>query len=52
MTSLPRNTILIGDVRALLAELPASSVDTVITSPPYFGVRDYGHEQQLGQSRT
>lgn len=46
--SLPRNTILIGDVRERLAELPASSVDTVVTSPPYFGVRNYGHEQQLG----
>jgi hypothetical protein len=23
-------------------------VDTVVTSPPYFGVRNYGHEQQLG----
>jgi site-specific DNA-methyltransferase (adenine-specific) len=46
--SLPRNTILIGDVRGRLAELPASSVDTVVTSPPYFGVRNYGHEQQLG----
>jgi site-specific DNA-methyltransferase (adenine-specific) len=23
-------------------------VDTIITSPPYFGVRDYGHKQQLG----
>lgn len=47
-TNLPRNTILIGDVRERLAELPAASVDTIITSPPYFGVRDYGHEQQLG----
>lgn len=47
-TNLPRNTILIGDVRKRLAELPAASVDTIITSPPYFGVRDYGHAQQLG----
>ncbi|WP_199536720.1 DNA methyltransferase [Spongiactinospora gelatinilytica] len=46
--TLPRNTILIGDVRERLAELPAASVDTIVTSPPYFGVRDYGHEQQLG----
>jgi DNA modification methylase len=46
--SLPRNTILIGDVRDRLCELPGSSVDTIITSPPYFGVRDYGHTQQLG----
>ena len=45
---LPRNTILIGDVRERLAELPAASVDAIITSPPYFGVRNYGHEQQLG----
>lgn len=47
-TNLPRNTILIGDVRERVAELPAAPVDTVITSPPYFGVRDYGHERQLG----
>jgi site-specific DNA-methyltransferase (adenine-specific) len=46
--TLPRNTILIGDVRDRLAELPASSADTVVTSPPYFGVRDYGHDRQLG----
>jgi len=45
---LPRNTILIGDVRDRLAELPTASVDTIITSPPYFGVRDYGHDRQLG----
>ena len=47
-THLPRNTILIGDVRERLLELPPSSVDCVITSPPYFGVRNYGHDQQLG----
>lgn len=46
--SLPRNTIFIGDVRERLAELPTASVDTIITSPPYFGVRNYGHERQLG----
>jgi site-specific DNA-methyltransferase (adenine-specific) len=46
--SLPRNTILLGDVRERLHELPSASVDCVITSPPYFGIRNYGHEQQLG----
>lgn len=45
---LPLGQILIGDVRKRLAELPASSVDTVITSPPYFRLRDYGHPAQLG----
>lgn len=34
--------ILIGDVRARLAELPDDSVDCVVTSPPYWGLRDYG----------
>jgi len=31
-----------GDARATLAELEASSVDCVVTSPPYWGLRDYG----------
>ena len=29
-----------GDCRAVLAELPAESVHTVVTSPPYWGLRD------------
>jgi len=36
--------ILIGDVRARLAELPDESVHCVVTSPPYLGLRDYGIE--------
>ncbi|MFI0411806.1 DNA-methyltransferase [Actinomadura sp. 3N508] len=32
----------------MLAGLPASSVDCVITSPPYFALRDYGQPEQLG----
>ena len=43
-----RNTILVGDAREQLATLPAASVDTVITSPPYYGLRDYGASGQLG----
>jgi DNA modification methylase len=34
--------ILIGDCRDTLRELPDGSVQTVVTSPPYFGLRDYG----------
>lgn len=45
---LPLGRILVGDVRERLADLPPSSVDTVITSPPYFALRDYGHPEQLG----
>ena len=48
MTALPRNTIIIGDARKRLRELPTASVDCVITSPPYFAVRDYGHSRQIG----
>ena len=34
--------ILTGDVRERLADLPDASVQCVVTSPPYFGLRDYG----------
>lgn len=44
--------ILIGDVREKLAELPADSVDCVVTSPPYWGLRDYGVDGQIGLERT
>jgi site-specific DNA-methyltransferase (adenine-specific) len=45
----PRNAVLIGDALTRLRELPDESVDCVITSPPYFGLRDYGVAGQLGQ---
>lgn len=45
---LPRNDILIGDATAELRCLPDDSVDMVLTSPPYFQLRDYGHPSQLG----
>lgn len=40
-----------GDARDL-SFLRESSVDLVITSPPYWQRRDYGHPEQLGQERT
>jgi site-specific DNA-methyltransferase (adenine-specific) len=46
--TMPVNQILIGDARDRLAELPDASVDCVITSPPYWALRDYGHEHQIG----
>jgi len=39
---LPINKILCGDNRKILAELPEASIDLVVTSPPYWGLRDYG----------
>jgi DNA modification methylase len=50
--SAPRNTILVGDAREQLAQLPASSVDCVVTSPPYFQLRDYQVNGQLGTEPT
>jgi len=35
-------TLITGDVRAVLPTLAAESVQTVVTSPPFFGLRDYG----------
>ena len=47
-----RNRILCGDVRDRLADLPEASIDCVITSPPYFQLRDYGIDGQLGLEPT
>lgn len=44
--------ILIGDVRERLREMDADSVDCVVTSPPYWGLRDYGVAGQIGMERT
>lgn len=44
--------ILIGDVREQLATLPDESVHCVVTSPPYWGLRDYGIAGQLGLEPT
>ena len=41
-----------GDCRELLREMPAGSVRCCVTSPPYWGLRDYGHAGQLGLERT
>jgi len=49
---LPLGQILIGDAATRLRELPEGSVDCVITSPPYFGLRDYGQPDQLGAEES
>lgn len=41
-------TILLGDVRQQLKTLADESVHCVVTSPPYFGLRDYGMPGQIG----
>lgn len=42
----------IGDCRKLLKRLPDRCVQTCITSPPYYGLRDYGLKGQIGLERT
>lgn len=37
-----RNAVLVGDVFSRLADVPDDSIQTCITSPPYWGLRDYG----------
>lgn len=41
MSALHRQTIIGGDAQARLAELPERSIDVVVTSPPYVGLRRY-----------
>lgn len=45
---IPVNEILVGDAAEQLRSLPAQSVHCVVTSPPYFRLRDYGVPGQIG----
>src|SRR3954463_13703773 len=47
----PSWTVLNGDARDL-GTIDAGSVQTCITSPPYFGLRDYGADGQIGLEET
>lgn len=44
--------IRVGDCRDLLRSMPDESVHCVVTSPPYFGLRDYGVAGQIGLEPT
>lgn len=44
--------IINGDCRDVMKRLEASSVHTIVTSPPYFGLRDYGVDGQIGLEPT
>jgi hypothetical protein len=45
-------TLYLGHARDVLAKLPDESVNCCVTSPPYFGQRDYGVAGQLGLEST
>jgi DNA modification methylase len=44
--------IIEGDSAVTLRSLPERSVQTCVTSPPYFSLRDYGHDGQIGLEAT
>lgn len=46
------NRIICGDATQVLKGFPAESIDCVITSPPYWSLRDYGVHGQIGLEPT
>ena len=51
LTQLNKNSpllVLQGDTKELISSLPANTFQCAITSPPYWGVRDYGIPEQIG----
>lgn len=46
------NTILNGDCLEMLKTLPENSIDCCVTSPPYYALRDYGVDGQIGLEET
>lgn len=45
-------TLYLGDCIESMQNMPEKSVHTCVTSPPYFGLRDYGHDGQIGLEPT
>ena len=41
-------TLYCGDAGKVMSCLPTASVDCIVTSPPYYGQRDYGVDEQIG----
>lgn len=45
-------TLYHGDAGKVLTDLPDGSVDCIVTSPPYYGLRDYGVDGQIGAEES
>ena len=52
MTELNIDTIINRDALYALRELPEESVHCCVTSPPYYALRDYGLDAQIGREDT
>ena len=46
------NSIICGDALETLKKFPDESINCCITSPPYYGLRDYHKENQIGREAT
>lgn len=52
MNAMNKVKIIQGDCRRILPTIPGESVNCCVTSPPYFGLRDYGVDGQIGLEAT
>jgi DNA modification methylase len=48
----PRYKVIVGDALTELQKLPSQSINCCVTSPPYWQMRDYGVEGQIGLEKT
>ena len=46
--TLPINEVICGEASEVMAGLPDGCADCVVTSPPYWGLRDYKVDAQIG----
>ena len=47
-----KNKVYLGDSLETIKTFPDKSIDCVVTSPPYYGLRDYGVDGQIGLEET
>lgn len=47
-----QDKVFLGNSKDVLKEIPNESVDLVVTSPPYFNLRNYQHKDQIGNEET
>ena len=52
MNDIEKNTIINGNSLEVLKSLPDNSIDCCVTSPPYYALRDYGVDGQIGLEET
>jgi len=51
MSATPDHLVVLGDCRDVLAAVPEASIHLVVTSPPYWSIKDYGVPGQIGHGQ-